>query len=90
MLLGGAGERWEHRAPDNASAVRDEVLQQAQAQEIPVPPVPRGRRAYHALARESAEALNVLLTRELPVLTQQFQQTMELTNEFLRRRLEEY
>ena len=68
----------------------DEVLQQAQAQPIPVPPVAQGRRPYHTLARENAEALNVLLTRELPVLTQQLQQTMELTNELLRRSLEEY
>ena len=90
MLLGGAEERQQHHAPDDANAVREEVLQQAQAQAIPVPPVGQGRRAYHALTRENAEALNVLLTRELPVLTQQLQQTMELTNELLRRRLEEY
>ncbi len=89
MLLGGAGERHQQPALDNANAVRDEVLQQAQAQAIPIPPVAQGRRPYHALARENAEALNVLLTRDLPVLTQQLQQTMELTNELLRRRLEE-
>ena len=90
MLLGGAGERRQEHAPNNANVVHDEVLRQAQAQPIPVPPVPQGRRPYHTLARENAEALNVLLTRELPVLTQQLQQTMELTNELLRRRLEEY
>ncbi len=87
MLLGGAGERHQQPALDNANAVRDEVLQQAQAQATPIPPVAQGRHPYHALARENAEALNVLLTRDLPVLTQQLQQTMELTNELLRRHL---
>ena len=90
MLLGGARERPQQRAPVNANVVRDEVLQQAQAQAIPIPPVAQGRRPYHALARENAEALNVMLTRDLPLLTQQLQQTMELTNELLRRRLEEH
>jgi hypothetical protein len=90
MLLGGARERPQQRAPVNANAVRDEVLQQAQAQAIPIPPVAQGRRPYHALARENAEALNVMLTRDLPLLTQQLQQTMELTNELIRRRLEEH
>jgi hypothetical protein len=80
MLLGGARERPQQRAPVNANAVRDEVLQQAQAQAIPIPPVAQGRRPYHALARENAEALNVMLTRDLPLLTQQLQQTMELTH----------
>ena len=90
MLLGGARERPQQRAPVNANAVRDDVLQQAQAQAIPIPLVAQGRRPYHALARENAEALNVMLTRDLPLLTQQLQQTMELTNELIRRRLEEH
>ena len=90
MLLGGAREIPQQRAPINANAVRDEVLQQAQAQEIPIPPVAQRRRPYHALARENAEALNVMLTRDLPLLTQQLQQTMELTNELIMRRLEEH
>ena len=90
MLLGGARERPKQRAPVNANAVRDEVLQQAQAQAIPIPPVAQGRRPYHALARENAEALNVMLTRDQPLLTQQLQQTMELTNELIMRRLEEH
>ena len=72
MLLGEAAERRQDHAPDNANVLHDKVLQQAQAQPIPVPPVAQGRRPYHTLARENAEALNVLLTRELPVLTQQF------------------
>jgi hypothetical protein len=81
MLLGGARERPQQRVPVNANAVRDEVLQHAQAQAIPNPPVAQGRRPYHALGRENAaEALNVMLTRDLPLLTQQLQQTMELTN----------
>ncbi len=45
------------------------------------PAVYRERRPYHALARENAEALNVLLTHEIPVMTQQLQQTMELVNQ---------
>ena len=49
---------------------------------IPIPEPGNGkeRRPLHALARENAEALNALLTREVPVLTQQLQQTMELMN----------
>ena len=60
MLLGGARERPQQRAPVNANAVLDEVLQQAQAQAIPIPPVAQGRHPYHTLARENAEALNVM------------------------------
>ena len=40
---------------------------------IPVPNGRAGRRPYHEIARENAEALNVLLTRELPQLTNQLQ-----------------
>jgi DNA-binding transcriptional regulator YdaS (Cro superfamily) len=46
MLLDGAREIPQQRAPVNANAVRDEVLQQAQAQTIPIPPVAQGRRPY--------------------------------------------
>ena len=60
----------------------------AQAQQIPVPvPGVGERRPYHAPARENAEALNRLLTREVPILTQQLQNTMELMNQLIRRQL---
>ena len=55
---------------------------------IPVPGNDGERRPYHALARENAEALNALLTREIPVMTQQLQQTMELMNQLIRRQLD--
>ena len=55
---------------------------------IPVPGNGGERRPYHALARENAEALNALLTREIPVMTQQLQQTMELMNQLIRRQLD--
>ena len=77
MLLGGAAEKHQHHASHDANAVCKEVLHQAQDQAIPIPPVGQGRRVYHPLAWENTEALNVLPTRELPVLTQQLQQTME-------------
>ena len=41
------------------------------------------RRPYHTLPRENAEALNALLTREIPVLTHQLEQTMQLTNQLI-------
>ena len=67
---------------------REDVGNQAQAQQIPVPvPGVGERRPYHALARENAEALNRLLTREVPILTQQLQNTMELMNQLIRRQL---
>ena len=67
---------------------REAVGNQAQAQQIPVPvPGVGERRPYHALARENAEALNRLLTREVPILTQQLQNTMELMNQLIRRQL---
>ena len=49
------------------------------------PPINALATALHALARENAEALNALLTREIPVMTQQLQQTMELMNQLIRR-----
>ena len=55
---------------------------------IPVPGNGGERRPYHALARENAEALNALLTREVPAMTQQLQQTMELMNQLIRRQLD--
>ena len=62
-----------------------------QAMPIPIPEPGNGRerRPYHALARENAEALNALLRREIPVLTQQLQQTMELMNQLIRRQLDD-
>ena len=56
---------------------------------IPIPEPGNGRRPYHALARENAEALNAFLTREIPVMTQQLQQTMELMNQLIRRQLDD-
>ena len=58
------------------------------AQNIPVPPAQGGRRPYHALARENAEALNVLLTRDLPVLTNQMQNAIGQLSELIRRQME--
>ena len=55
---------------------------------IPVPGNGGERRPYHVLARENAEALNALLTREVPVMTQQLQQTMELMNQLIWRQLD--
>lgn len=62
----------------------DEQRQDRQRQ-IPVPNQP-GRRPYHALAKENAEALNAFLTRDLPVVTHQLQQTMELMNQLIQLR----
>ena len=45
------------------------------------------RRPYHAVARENSEALNAFLTRDLPVLTQQMHETMDLMNQLIRRQL---
>ena len=47
-----------------------------------------GRRPYHALARENAEALNLFLTRNLPVITHQLQETMERLDQLIRRQIE--
>ena len=67
---------------DNPGEIRPENpgLNGVGAQNIPVPPVQAGRRPIYALARENAEALNVLLTRDLPVLTNQMQQAIEQLN----------
>ena len=54
---------------------------------IHVPNV-EGRRPYHALARENAEALNLFLTRDLPVITHQLQETMERLDQLIRRQME--
>ena len=57
----------------------------SRAMPIPIPVLVAGnggeRCLYHVLADENAEALNVLLTREVPVLMQQRQQTIELVNQ---------
>ena len=67
----------------------DGLDNQAHAQQIPDPvPAAGERRPYHALALENAEALNRLLTREVPILTQQLQNTMELMNQLIRRQLD--
>ena len=54
---------------------------------IHVPNV-EGRRPYHALARENAEALNLFLTRHLPVITHQLLETMERLDQLIRRQME--
>ena len=54
---------------------------------IPVPNARAGMRPYHEIARENAEALNVLLTREMPQLTNQLQYTMEQMNQLIQRQL---
>ena len=58
------------------------------AQAIPVPQVQAERHPYHALARENAEALNVLLTRDVPILTNQMQQNIQLLDTLIRRQLD--
>jgi hypothetical protein len=76
-----AGEqRYFEHGVDPAEA--DEQRQR----QIPVPNEP-ARRPYHALARENAEALNAFLTRDLPVVTHQLQQTMELMDQLIQRQL---
>ncbi|CAB4008319.1 Hypothetical predicted protein, partial [Paramuricea clavata] len=76
-----AGEqRYFEHGVDPAEA--DEQRQR----QIPVPNKP-ARRPCHALARENAEALNAFLTRDLPVVTHQLQQTMELMNQLIQRQL---
>jgi hypothetical protein len=64
-----------------------ELRQQRDRRDIPVPGAIGARRPYHALARENAEALNALLTRDIPVLTNQIRETMDLTNQLIRRQL---
>ena len=65
-----------------------EGLGRAEQQRMQVPNEQGGRRPYHTLARENAEALNVLLTREIPVLTHQLEQIMQLMNQLIRRQLD--
>ena len=55
---------------------------------IPVANARAGRRPYHKIARENAEALNALLTRELPQLTNQLQYAMEQMNQLIQRQLD--
>ena len=57
------------------------------AQNIPVPQV---RRPHHTLVRENAEALNVLLTRDMPVLSRAVQQTIERLDALIMRQLNDY
>ena len=73
----------------NLNGVQDPVDERRRRQQqIPLPNLRNGRRPYHELARENAEALNALLTREIPILTNHLQQTMELMNQVLRRHLD--
>ena len=53
---------------------------------IHVPQI-EGRRPYHALARENAEAFNLFLTRDLPVITHQME-TLERLDQLIRRQME--
>ena len=55
---------------------------------IPVLIEQTGRRPYQALARENADGLNVLLTRQIPALTQQIQHTTNLMNQLIQRQLD--
>ena len=84
----------QHPGPNYNDNQDDQVPpahDQPQAMPIPIPEPGnrRERRPYHALARENAEALDALLTREIPVLTQQLQQTMELMKQLIRRQLDD-
>ena len=54
---------------------------------IHVPQI-QGRRPYHALARENAEALNLFLTRDVPGITHQMQETMERLDQLIRPQME--
>ena len=60
----------------------------SEQRQIPVPNEQVSRRPYHALAWENAEALNVLPTRKIPVLTHQVQQTTEFINQLIQRQLD--
>ena len=84
----------QHPGPNYSDNQDDQVPpahDHPQAMPIPIPEPGNGRerRTYHALARENAQALNALLTREIPVLTQQLQQTMELMNQLIMRQLDD-
>ncbi|XP_028416826.1 uncharacterized protein LOC114541033 [Dendronephthya gigantea] len=67
---------------DNPGEVRPEIpgLNGIAGQNFPVSLMQAGRRSYHALPRENAEALNILLTRDLPVLSNQMQSAIEQTH----------
>ena len=80
----------EHLGPNYNSNQDDEVPpahDHPRAMPIPKPGNGRERHPYHALARDNAEALNVLLTCEIPVMMQQ--QAMELMNQLIRQRLDD-
>ena len=51
------------------------------AKPIPLPGNGGERRPYYVLTGGNAGALKAVLTREVPVLTQQLKQTMELVNQ---------
>ena len=48
----------------------------------------REMRPYPALARENTEALNIVLTRAIPVMAEQLQQTVGLINEQISQQLD--
>ena len=59
------------------------------------PPPPPGQQIqlsrrphYHALARDNAEVLNALLTRDIPAMNNQMNHTLGMLNELIRRQLD--
>ena len=86
LLLGEEDEEDGEEDGENGEEVPP--AQQPVDHAIPVPRGRAGRRPYHEIARENAEALNVLLTRELPQLTNQLQYTMEQMNQLIQRQLD--
>ena len=73
---------------DDENHEKRDDLGRVEQNRMQVPNQQVGRRPYHTLARENAEALNALLTREIPVLTHQLQQTMQLMNQLIQRQLD--
>ena len=86
LLLGE--EDGEDGEEDGENGEEVPPAQQPVDHAIPVPNGRAGRRPYHEIARENAEALNVLLTRELLQLTNQLQYTMEQMNQLIQRQLD--
>ena len=71
----------------HAPYIANRGLNGAVGRPIHVPQI-QGRRPYHAPARENAEALNLFLTRDLPVITHQMQETMERLDQLIRQQME--
>ena len=80
-------EAAEQRYFEHAGVYPAEGPMQQRQRQTPVPNEPV-RRPYHALARENAESLNAFLTRDLPLLTHQLQQTMQMMNELIQQHLD--